>query len=234
MNDDASQELASFLRGLAHELRTPLGSILILTELLADGPEELSPRQSEQVRKIGLAAAGLKELIEQVSTYAKAAGGRLSTVRTAVDPEALLDELRRAYGPRAREQGRDLVVERKTDVPRTLSTDREVLCQILGHLLDHALGDLSDQPIGLGVELGAADEVTFTVRGARVPQGGASDDLFEPFPPGARRSSGGTVLALPLARALSGVLGGRLRAAGDGALVLSLPLAAAAAAGRLP
>lgn len=216
---DAPDDLGRFLRGLAHELRTPLGSILILTELLAEGPEALAPRQSDKVRKIGLAALGLKEIVEQVSTYAKCADGRLTALRRPVDWEELLDDLRRAFAPEALDQARELTLELEPGTPRAVITDREILRRVTGLLLEHALGGRSERPIRLAVRH-AASEMLVTVRGGLDDDGG--DTLFEPFPPGPRRA-GGTALTLPLARALAGVLGGRLRADGD-ALLLSLPL----------
>ena len=227
----ATQETARFLRGLAHELRTPLGSLLILTELLADGPEPLSEKQAEKVRKIGLAAADLKELVEQISAYAKASDGRLTTARSTVDLEALVDELRGTCAARARDRGLELAVTWRPEAPRSLDTDGEILRRILSHLLEHALGATAEGRVELEIAR-EENEVVFTVRdGGRAVAADERDALFEPFPPGARirRSSGGTALSLPLAQALSGVLGGRLesRAAGDRgcAFTLSLPLA---------
>lgn len=225
-----SHETTRFLRGLAHELRTPLGSILILTELLADGPEPLSEKQGDKVRKISLAAADLKELIEQVSAYAKAADGRLTALRSAVDLEALVGELREDHAERARVRGLELAVEWRAEAPRTLATDREILHRTLSHLLEHALGATAEGRVELGVG-GDAAGVVFTVRdGGSAVAEEERDDLFEPFPPGARirRSSGGTALTLPLAKALAGVLGGRLESAAAGergcVFTLSLPV----------
>lgn len=233
----ASEETARFLRGLAHELRTPLGSILILTELLEDGPEPLSASQGDRVRKIGLAAADLKELVEQVSVYAKAADGRLAATPSAVDLEALVGELRQAFAERARARGLELAVEWRPEAPRSLATDREILRRALSRLLEHAVGATAEGRIELGVAR-EAGEAVLTVRDGGSPV--AADEraaLFEPFPPGVRirRSSGGTALALPLAKALAGVLGGRLEArdaGGRGCLfTLSLPLTVAGDSG---
>lgn len=227
----ASHNTARFLRGLAHELRTPLGSILILTELLAEGAEPLTEKQGDKIRKIGLAAADLKKLVEQVSAYAKASDGRLTTSRSAVDLEALVGELRKTYAELARERGLELALEWQAGAPRTLSADREILRQTLSHLLEHAVGATARGRIELAVG-GEADGVVFTVRDGGSPVAADGPDaLFEPFPPGARirRSSGGTALTLPLAKTLAGVLGGRLeaRAAGDRGctFTLFLPLA---------
>jgi signal transduction histidine kinase len=211
--DDREAAHARFLRGLAHEVRTPLGSILMLTELLADGPEGLSEKQQGQVRKIRQAAAEVSLLLDQVSTLAKVADGGLTASPSTVDLEELVGLLRDELASRDREKGRTVEVRWEQDVPKALSTDGLILRQVLVQLLEHALGATRDGAVSLVVARHGG-EVVFAVRdqGAVVPED-RRDAIFEPFPPAGvrtRRSTGGTALALPLARELAGLLGGRL------------------------
>ena len=59
---------------LVHELRTPLGSVLMLTELLGEG---LDAKGGEQTRKIRKATTDVLGLLAEVSELAKIEGGRL-------------------------------------------------------------------------------------------------------------------------------------------------------------
>ncbi len=229
--DEKKAAHARFLRGLAHEVRTPLGSILMLTELLADGADELTEKQLGQVRKIRRAAADVSLLIDQVSSLAKVADGRLTASWGAVDLEEVVGELHGETAARAREKGLTFEVRWAPGAPKALSTDRLILRQVLEHLLKHALGATREGGITLTVAAGDG-ELALAVRdrGAAVPQG-EREAFFEPFPAAGartRRSAGGTALALPLAKALSNVLRGRLELeSGDErgvTLTLLLPL----------
>lgn len=211
--DDRVAAHARFLRGLAHEVRTPLGSILMLTELLADGPEALSEKQLGHVHKIRRAAVEVNHLLDQVSTLAKAVDGGLAAAPGTVDLEELVGELRSELATQAREKGLAFDVSWERDAPRTLTTDRPILRQVLVHLLEHALGATRDGGISLSVApSGGGVAIAVRDHGQAVPEE-RREAFFEPFPPSAvrtRRSAGGTALALPLASALTGLLGGRL------------------------
>lgn len=211
--DDRETAHARFLRGLAHEVRTPLASILMLTELLADRPESLSDKQLDQVRKIRRAAADVNLLMDQVSTLAKAADGGLTASSNTVDLEELVGELQSELAAGAREGGAAIEVTWEADAPKELSTDRLILRQVLVHLLEHALGATREGGVTLTVA-STGGELSIAVRdqGSAVPEE-KGVALFEPFPSAAlrtRRSTGGTALALPLSSALAGLLGGRL------------------------
>lgn len=214
--DEAKAAHARFLRGLAHEVRTPLGSILMLTELLTDGPDELSQKQLDQVRKIRRAAADVHLLLDQTTALAKAADGTLTASAAAVDLAELVEEVHGELGVRAQEKGLTFDVTWEPDAPRTLATDRLILRQVLVHLLEHALGATREG--GISLTAAASDGgISLALRdgGAAVPDD-RRDSFFEPFPAAGartRRSTGGTALALPLARALAGLLGGRLELA---------------------
>lgn len=230
--DDREAAHARFLRGLAHEVRTPLGSILMLTELMADGPERLSEKQQVQVRKIRQATAEVNLLLDQVSTLAKVADGGLTASTSTVDLQEVVGQLQDELAPRAREMGQTLEVHWEPHATATLSTDRMILRQVLVQLLEHALGATRDGAVSLIVaRRGGGVSIAVRDQGAAVPEE-RREAFFEPFPPAAvrtRRSTGGTVLALPLASALAGLLGGRLELeSGPEAgvtLTLLLPLA---------
>jgi signal transduction histidine kinase len=224
---------ARFLRGLTHELRTPLASMLILAELLADGPDALSPGQRDKIAKIRQAGAGMKELIEQVSTLAKIADGRMSAHPQRIDLHAVVSELHDELGARARGRGLSLELRWEPGLPQTLHTDREILRRVLACLLEHALATARDGEITLSVARGEhASPDTVAVAVSHTGPGIPADQrqaVFEPFPPDRLgRPHQGGALTLPLAKRLSELLLGRLELSdSDGrgsTFTLSLPL----------
>ena len=66
MNSMSDNEIkAAFLRKMAHEMRTPLGSMLMLAELLADNPAgRLGDKEVSYARKILRAGAEI-EIVPQ-------------------------------------------------------------------------------------------------------------------------------------------------------------------------
>src|SRR5215813_4834616 len=77
----ASELKSRFLSNMSHEFRTPLNSILGLTQILLDHLDgELSSEQEKQVRFIRSSAQGLTELVNDLLDLAKVEAGKV-TVR---------------------------------------------------------------------------------------------------------------------------------------------------------
>lgn len=226
MRDDlraGSQRYSFFVSKLGHELRTPLGSILMMAELLGENsPGNLTDKQIGYARKIHRAASEMRALLDEVSILAKIEGDRLE-----IYPQKLaLADLARWIGERpAAGGGPGVTVELADGLPPSLETDRSRLEQILAILIDTAGG-------AVAVRIAPADRERAAVAIAVAGEAGATisadrrEAIFEPFsqadPRTRRRGGSGQSLALPIARALAGLLGGELSVEGAG-FVFYLP-----------
>src|SRR4051794_38850612 len=88
-----------FLSALVHELRTPLASLMLTAELLAEDPR-LEPRQARYARTVGDAAADLRALLDDVGELNRVRAGRVAAVHVATPLaeilEGAVEPLRRA------------------------------------------------------------------------------------------------------------------------------------------
>jgi signal transduction histidine kinase len=218
-----------FLSALVHELRTPLASLLLTAELLADDPR-LKPRQARYARSVGEAAGDLRALLDDVGDLNRLRAGRVTITRA----EARLAEvIESALGPLRKlavAEGVVLEAETAPGTPATLVTDAAQLARALRNLVGSALR-CGARRVELRAEArGDALHLLIVDDGAAI---GAEEGarLFEPFAgtsARARRAHGGSSLALPLAAGLASLLGGRLELDSEAArptLRLVLPLA---------
>lgn len=214
----SGNEKTRVLSGLTHELRTPLGSILMMSELLAENPAgRLDDREIRYAQNIHRAVSDLLELVDQVGELARIEAGRMKVTATAVKLADLRARLEERYAARAEELGLTLAVEVAPDGAPSVTTDREKAERILDLLIESAL-KVGERGGGVRIELAGAEDGRFE---AVVGDSGAppTDDeqqvLFEPFAAAGPRSSrrfGGSGLGLPLAHALAVLLKGELSA----------------------
>jgi signal transduction histidine kinase len=233
---DAPSWSTAFLSALVHELRTPLASLLLTAELLADDAK-LDARQSRFARNLLTAGGDLRALLDDLGELNRVHAGRIEPARSEVPLGELLAALEEACRESAPPAGPELAVAVAPGAPPTLRTDAARLVRALRLMVAAA------QSAGAGrVELrvsaeGAGERLRFALRddGEPLPTDAAS--LFVPFGSSAaraQRAHGGHSLGLPLAAALATLLGGELTAtAGDGGpcLTLALPLEAERSAG---
>jgi signal transduction histidine kinase len=216
-------EKTRILSGLTHELRTPLGSILMMSELLAEnGAGHLDERETRYAQNIHRAVSDLLKLVDQVGEMARLEAGRVKIEHREVDPAALARRIRESHGVTDEGVERDgprLSVEVAPDAPRTVRSDPAKILEALDLLLESAAkvsrnGEVRVRLAGAGGAGG--DGLAITVQDVGPPLAeGEWAALFVPFAAAGPRSSrqfGGSGLGLPLAHSLVTALGGTIAA----------------------
>lgn len=228
----ADEVKTRFLSYMSHEFRTPVNSILALSDLLlrrVDG--ELSHEQERQISFVRAAANELFEMVNDLLDIAKVEAGKIDLHFGPVDLPKLLGALRGMMRPLAQSGKTQLVFE---DLPEGLMTvtDEGKVSQILRNLISNALKFTEDGEVRVGVNC-RDREVAFWVKDTGI--GIAEDDQerifleFAQIENPVQRKVRGTGLGLPLSRKLANLLGGTLSVQsvlGEGStFTLTLPLA---------
>jgi signal transduction histidine kinase len=220
------------ISGLIHELRTPLASLLVSAELLADDTR-LGERQSRLARSLHDAAADLRALIDDLGELNRIRGGRVEPAAAPVELVSLLEELAATVRDRLATDGVELAVAVDPASPAEVRTDRSRLLRALHELVLSAAKSGARR-----IEVRAAMEdspprllLTVSDDGERLDAPGV-EALCEPFALAharTRRVHGGMGLGPALARAIARLLGGDVSITSDDtgtSALLSLPLAA--------
>jgi signal transduction histidine kinase/CheY-like chemotaxis protein len=219
----ASESKNRFWANISHELRTPLNSIIGLSRILADSPEELSTEQAYQVELIRNSGTALLGLVNDLLDVAKAESGRLQADPAMVNLRALLGRLRALVRPMAELSDVTVVLDDE-GAPETILTDELALTAILRNLLSNGIKYADGGEVRL-TAVTAGPEVVISVSdtGIGIPAG-LHEHVFEEFyqVPGVRR--GGTGLGLPYARRLTHLIGGQLTLASEPGLGTTVTL----------
>jgi len=215
---------AQFVAILAHDVRTPLASIVGSVQTLQQRGD-LSAEQREQLLGvIGREAQRLAGLLDEAFDTARIETHTFTYAFAGLDMAELVDEAVAA----ANASGASGVVgDVQTGLPHVRG-DRGRLRQVLGNLIDNAV---KFSPHGTAVEVAAAAvngrvEVTVTDHGDGIPPG-HQEKIFEQFGRVDGTNKPGSGLGLYISRAIAEAHGGTLdvsSAPGQGATFrLSLP-----------
>jgi PAS domain S-box-containing protein len=199
---------------VTHDLRNPLGAILMNADLLAreSPPGGALPPHVQQQRAaiIVRSSQRMSRMISDLVDLSSIEAGRLSVVGQPEDPCKLVQEAVTSFERLAREKGVTLRQEAPAALPR-VNCDRDRVQQIFSNLITNALNvTRRGGSIVIGAEA-RTEEVVFSV--ADTGPGIAAEDipnLFEPYWRGDANRYKGTGLGLAIVRGLLATHGGRI------------------------
>lgn len=209
----ASELKSHFLSNMSHEFRTPLNSILALSQILIDRMDgELAPEQEKQVTFIRRSAQDLTDLVNDLLDLAKVEAGRVTIRPTQFEVKTLFSTLRGMLRPLlAQNSAVSLIFEDPDNIPE-LYTDGAKVSQVLRNFISNALKFTVRGEVRVSVRLGHDDTVVFSVADTGI--GIAQKDQerifqeWEQVEGKIQKAAKGTGLGLPLSRKLTQLLGG--------------------------
>ena len=136
---EAHRAKSAFVAGLSHQLRTPMSTILLSCEMLADDlTEQGLTSLGQDVVRIQGAGTYLLSLLDDLIDLTRMEAGRMVFRRELAFLPALAEKLAASFQIQALKHGNHLEIRCASNLG-TLTTDEGKLEQILFHLLDNAL-----------------------------------------------------------------------------------------------
>jgi signal transduction histidine kinase/DNA-binding response OmpR family regulator len=209
----ASELKSHFLSNMSHEFRTPLNSILALSQILLDRMDgELAPEQEKQVSYIHRSAQDLADLVNDLLDLAKVEAGKVTIRAVSFKVESLFAALRGMLRPLlAQNSSVSLVFEDPVDIPE-LHTDEAKISQILRNFISNALKFTERGEVRVSARVGHDDTVTFSVADTGIGIAPADQERifqeWEQIEGKIQKTAKGTGLGLPLSKKLAQLLGG--------------------------
>lgn len=211
----ASELKSHFLSNMSHEFRTPLNSVLALSQILLDRMDgELTAEQEKQVQFIRRSAQDLTDLVNDLLDLAKVEAGKVTIRPATFTVDSLFSALRGMLRPLlAQNSSVSLVFEDPVDMPE-LYTDEAKVSQILRNFISNALKFTERGEVRVSVRSGHDNTVVFSVSDTGI---GISEEnqerIFEEWTQvegKLQKVAKGTGLGLPLSRKLAQLLGGNV------------------------
>ncbi|MDB4954376.1 MAG: Two-component hybrid sensor and regulator [Myxococcales bacterium] len=208
--EEATRAREEILSVVSHDLRNPLGTIMMgASSLLAlDTIDKVRTRTiSERIHR---QAERMERLIGDLVDFAGIQAGKLAIERSTHAPAAILSAAGELFAPMASERGLSFQTQSAPGLP-AVQCDSERAVQVLSNLLSNAI---KVTPKGGAIEIGAQpsdQQVVFYVRDTG-PGIDADElpNLFERFWRSKKPSYKGAGLGLSIARGIVDAHGGRI------------------------
>jgi signal transduction histidine kinase len=195
---------------VAHDLRNPLGSILMQAALLRPRDGETERRSRIPAERIERAATRMNRLIQDLIDVTRMEGGRLSIEQVRVPAERVVSDSAEAQKLLASSASLEIQLDVTTDLP-DIWADRDRLLQVFENLISNAV---KFTKAGGRITVGAAPregEVLFWVADTGVGIGGGDlPHLFDRFWQARKAGRQGAGLGLPIVKGIIEAHGGRI------------------------
>lgn len=229
-----ARQKTDFVSNVSHELKTPLTSIRMFAELLAEDRVTERDKQKSYLNIITSEAARLTRLINNVLDFSRLERGEKKYNLGELDLATLVNETVATYRPHLESNGFHLEYKLPA-TPVAVRGDRDALAQIIVNLISNA-EKYSNGSKEVVVEVSSRSEVAGHIevrvldRGPGVPRG-LEEKIFEQFyrvPDSLSSGIQGSGLGLTLARQIARAHGGDViysaREGGGSCFALRLPL----------
>ena len=232
---ELDRERAEFLGIAAHDLRSPLNTVVGYAQLVGRYDPDATPEQREHMEAILRASGHMLDLLNRLLSVRAIEEGRLELEIGPLDLRAAAQAVYAQYRTKAAQKDIQLVFEAMGGAAPTVLADAQSFGQIVDNLLSNAIKfSPRDRSVAVRV-LAEADGAAATVEVQDAGPGLSEEDQRELYGKFARlsaRPTGGETsngLGLSIVKRLAEAMGGRLECRsrlGEGATFsLSLPTA---------
>lgn len=211
--EESTKLKSEFIANISHELKTPLNSIIGLTELMIAN-SNLDNKNLEKIKVIQRSGKRLIDLINDLLNYSQIESGKLTTEFKEFILDEFINQIISEVESLLIKKKLKFSVNRKFKSPFKIYSDKEKLYQIILNLLDNAIKFTNEGFVDFTIITVDNQYIEFIIADSGIGISDSHKDLiFEEF----RQADGslsrkfdGTGLGLAISKKLTELIGGRI------------------------
>ncbi len=211
--EESTKLKSQFLARISHELKTPLNSIIGLTDLII-AKSDLQQRDKERLKVIQRSGKRLIDLINNLLDYSQIESGKLKPEFSEFSLNEFVNDIVLEMEPLVNQKKLRLIINKKFNPQLKVYSDKEKLSQVLINLIGNAIKFTPEGFVEFTIIEELNDQIKFIVSDTGI---GISDSdkeiIFEEFRQADGSSSrkyGGTGLGLSISKKIIELLGGNI------------------------
>jgi CheY-like chemotaxis protein len=151
-SEQANQAKSEFLSTMTHQIRTPIGGVVGMIDLL--NKTNLSDQQKQYLQALNQSSNALQEIIEDVVDFSQIEAGNVSLENNSFQPRPLLNSLLHSLATLAHEKGIELQYYITESFPWNVHGDAQRLRQLLSNLIRYAIEHCYEKEVYLYAHAG--------------------------------------------------------------------------------
>lgn len=158
---DTASSVSSIVTEIAHDLRTPINSIMGFASLLSE--DNLTPTQNEYVSTLKESAFNLLSLLNDLVDIAKLDEKKSKDSITEINIRGFVDEIKNLFSSKFSKQELDFIVNIDPGVPEKIKSDSQKLRYILFNILTYSLRLTGKGRISINISQVDSSKISFKI-----------------------------------------------------------------------
>lgn len=151
--EQANRAKSEFLSTMTHQIRTPIGGVVGMIDLLTK--TDLTDQQKQYLQALNQSSNALQEIIEDVVDFSQIEQGNVSFESNSFQPRLLLNSLMHSLATLAHEKGIELHYYIAENFPWHVHGDAQRLRQLLSNLIRHSIEHCYEKEVYLHAHAGS-------------------------------------------------------------------------------
>ncbi|HEY9049895.1 MAG TPA: response regulator [Gammaproteobacteria bacterium] len=145
ISEQANRTTTEFLSSMTHQIRTPIGGVVGMIDLL--NKTHLDAQQKQYLHALSQSSNALQEIVEDIVDFSHIDQGKISLYQKSIQPRTIINSVAHSLAPMAHEKNIEVNCLIDKTFPKHVFSDAQRLRQLLSNLVRYAIEKCSNHEV---------------------------------------------------------------------------------------